>query len=444
MNQIAISSTFRKPNSALVMMPKVGRLTSVSRKIFNVLLHSTQNQIQAIIVNGKPIEATHYFHARLDELVGPIEVGNSNLTDSAKKALIEMRRTEVDWEAPDASSGVIWSSMSLLSEVKIVKTGGILFAYWALPPGLLSVIADPQRFTPIDIGQLAKLKTYSAVALYEICVRYKNNPTGLTSENSLEWWVDALTQSAPKIDPKTKKPKLRVWSKFKSEQVNEAINEINTKSDIRVELLEKKTGKAITSIQFKVLRISQSVDSAKVIKANLSPALALQSSILGLHLKDVSKLIDSGIKEEVLQIGLTKLEARQSRKDLPIIKSTLGYLRSVIAESNAHVFPDAVQNPLEGDLSKPVMPNAEPKLVSYKEQRRFEVRTELINLEKDEQRKYAELTLEYFQNVGLATPAISRKLASGDWMSGPLFSKMTEIYAVERYGVNWDALKHAE
>lgn len=443
MNQITAGQTFRKPNSALVMMPKVGKLTAVSRKIFNVLLHVTQNQIQAINSSGKLIEASHYFSARLDELVDPVEVGHSNLTDSAKKSLLEMRRTEVDWETPDSGSGVIWSSMSLLSEVRIVKTGGILFAYWALPPSLLGVIADPQRFTPIDITQLAQLKTYTAVALYEICVRYKNNPTGLTSENSLEWWVDALTQSAPKIDPKTKKPKLRLWSKFKSEQVNDAINEINTKSDIRIELLEKKTGKSITSIQFKVWRKSVVSSLAKKVKANLSTGSALRASNIGLHLKDVSKLVDSGLKEDILQIGLTKLEARLDRKDLPIVKSKLAYLRSVLAEANAYVADDFVKKSFAEDLLLPRADASEPKLLSYKEQRRLEIKNELMNLGKDQQRKYAELSLEYLQSVGLATTTLSRKVASGDWMSGVLFSKMTEIYAVEQYGVEWAVISCA-
>ncbi|MBG6078195.1 replication initiation protein [Polaromonas sp. CG_9.11] len=435
--------TFRKPNSALVMMPKVGKLTAVSRKIFNVLLHTTQRQVQAMNHEGKIVEATHYFSARLDELVDPVEVGQSNLTSSAKKSLLEMRRTEVDWEAPDANSGVIWSSMSLLSEAKIVKTGGILYAYWALPPGLLSVIADPQRFTPIDIEQLSRLKTYTAVALYEICVRYKNNPTGLTSENHLEWWVDALTQSAPKLDPKTKKPKLRLWSKFKSEQVNVAINEINSKSDIGIELIEKKTGKAVTSAQFKVWRKSAEV-AAITSGFKMSAELALTATTLGLSLGDIASLIKLGHDENVLRIALVKLEARIGRDDLAPVDSRMAYLRAVLSETQGFIVSVPLIAPIVSvSLTAQTSPEL-PKILSYQEHRRLEIKAELLNINKVDQKKYAELALESLQKAGIATTTISRKVESGDWMTGVLFSKMIEAYAVEQYGPNWGVALNAD
>ncbi|MDQ3061182.1 MAG: replication initiation protein [Pseudomonadota bacterium] len=438
MKTITPAPVFKKPNSALVMMPKIGKLTAVSRKIFNVLLHATQRQVHALAEAGKIVEATHYFSARLDELVSPVEQGNSNLTSCAKKSLLEMRRTEVDWEAPDAHSGVIWSNMSLLSEAKIVKTRGILYAYWALPPGLLSVIADPQRFTPIDIAQLSQLKTYTAVALYEICVRYKNNPTGLTSENALEWWVDALTQSAPKIDPKTKKPKLRLWSKFKSEQVNAAIDEINTKSDIGIELIEKKTGKAVTSAQFKVWR--KAVDAVEVVNnPRLTPAMAEMVGKLGLQLGDISHLLKLGHGESILNIALTKLQARIEREDLTPIESKLAYLKTVLAETGGYV---AAPPPAARLTVASVLPalNAVadlPKVLSYQEHRRQQIKEEVLNMSKDRQKKYAELALEYLQKAGIATTTLSRKVESGVWTTGVLFSKMIEIYALEQYGPDW-------
>ena len=436
MDNFDASQTFKKPNSALVMMPKLGKLTAVSRKIFNVLLRTTQRQINALHQEGKIIEATHYFSSRLDELVDPVEIGSSNLTSSAKKSLLEMRRTEVDWEAPDANSEVIWSNMSLLSEAKIFKKAGILYASWALPPGLLTVISDPQRYTPIDINQLSKLKTYAAVALYEICVRYKNNPTGLTSENNLEWWVDALTQSAPKIDPITKKPKLRLWSKFKSEQVNVAIDEINKKSDIGIELIEKKTRKAVTSAQFKVWR--KHVDSVGINRRlKMSPELAEMTNKLGVSIGDISNLIKQGQNESVLKIAFSTLEARINREDLPPIESKMAYLRAVLAETNNFVsnVPAALAPISTVSIFK--SPDHIPVVLSYQELRRREIKEELLNLGKEGQKRYAELALEYLQKAGIATTTISRKVESGDWVTGILFSKMIEVFATEQYGMSW-------
>jgi Initiator Replication protein len=304
------------------------------------------------------------------------------------------------------------------------------------------VIADPQRFTPIDIVQLSQLKTYTAVALYEICVRYKNNPTGLTSENELAWWVDALTQSAPKIDPKTKKPKLRLWSKFKSEQVSVAIHEINSKSDIGIELIEKKTGKAVTSAQFKVWRKSVEV-GAITGGPRMSPELALQVTALGLPLADITSLIKLGQGESVLKIGLAKLEARIGRDDLSPVDSKMAYLRTVLAETNGYVAAVA-PSPSAALSLVPQAPPDLPKVLSYLEHRRLEIKAELLNIDKVGQKKYAELALEYLQKAGIATTTISRKVESGDWMTGVLFSKMIEVYAVEQYGANWGVAFDAE
>ena len=106
------SSTFKKPNSALVMMPKVGKLTAVTRKIFNVMLQVTQSQVAELAKKGQGIQATYRFSARLTALVAPIESGDSNLISYVKNSLREMRRVELDWEAPDANSEVIWTNSS--------------------------------------------------------------------------------------------------------------------------------------------------------------------------------------------------------------------------------------------------------------------------------------------------------------------------------------------
>lgn len=435
---LVINQQFKKPNSAIVMMPKVGKLTAVSRKIFNVILHKTQRQVNDLNLKGKIVEATHYFSARLDELVDPVERGGSNLTAVAKLSLLEMRRTEVDWEAPDANSGVIWSSMSLLSEAKIVKEGGILYAYWALPPGLLTVIADPQRFTPIDITQLSQLKTYTAVALYEICVRYKYNPSGVTSEHSLEWWVDALTQSPPKIDPKTKKPKLRLWSKFKNEQVKDAIDEINAKTDIVIELKQHSSGlagKAVTSAQFEVKRKpGKSIASSR---PKMSSEIAELAHKLGIPIGDISNLIGQGQSESVLKIAFAKLEDRINREDLAPVESKMAYLRTVLAEINGYVSSvPAVQTKT---VVMPVVKALDdlPKALNYQEQRRGEIKDELLNLGKEGQKRYAEIAFGSLQKAGIGTAAIGRKLELGEWTNGILFSKMIEAYAVEQYGENW-------
>ncbi|RFO94858.1 hypothetical protein DIC66_21215 [Rhodoferax lacus] len=428
------SSTFKKPNSALVMMPKVGKLTAITRKIFNVMLQVTQSQIAELSRTGHGLQATHRFSARLSALVAPIEIGDSNLISYVKNSLREMRRVELDWEAPDANSDVIWTNMSLLSEVRIVrdKRRNVLYVEWALPPGLLEVIADPVRFTPIDIAQMARLRTYAAVALYEICSRYRSNPSGVTSEQHVDWWIGALSQSPLPIDPITKLPKSRNWSKFKDDQLNAAIEEINHKSDLLIELMEQKTGRKLTSAQFRVARKPSPVQASL---PKLSVSLARAASQLGLSLSEISNLLKQGHGESVLHIAMDRLQVRLARQDLPTVDCRSAYLRAVLNETGSYVASSSALpvNPAPvQDLDQDLVP-----ALTHKEQRRSILRDELLHLGHAQQSGYAHIALQRLQSMGMANSSLSHKVANGDWSSGLLLSKMIEAYAMERYGLSW-------
>ena len=434
MNSLTPSSIFKKPNSALVMVPKVGKLTAITRKVFNVMLQVTQRQVTELAAGGQVVQATHRFKARLSDLVIPIENGDSNLITYVKHSLREMRRVELDWEAPDANSEVIWTNMSLLSEVRITKEkkDNVLYAEWALPPGLMEVIADPARFTPIDIAQLAQLRTYTTVALYEICSRYRNNPSGVTSEQNMEWWIGALSQSPLPIDPTTKLPKPRNWSKFKDDQLNSAMEEINGKSDLIVELLEKKTGRKLTSAQFRVARKPASIPE-KFRGPKIGSAVVEAVAALGLSLSEVSNLLKQGYSEGVVKAALSRLGARVARTDLPPVEANLAYLRSVLVEARA--FGD--NKPQGTKESVAALSNEFLPAPSYRERRRAAMKEELISLDRGRQRRYAAMAFEKLQQVGMASPEMAKKLTAGDWSSGLLLTKMIDTYAIETYGSNW-------
>ena len=430
------SSIFKKPNSALVMVPKVGKLTAITRKVFNVMLQITQRQVTALAASGQVVQATHRFKARLSDLVIPIESGDSNLITYVKHSLREMRRVELDWEAPDANSEVIWTNMSLVSEVRITKEkkDNVLYAEWALPPGLMEVIADPARFTPIDIAQLAQLRTYTAVALYEICSRYRNNPSGVTSEQNMEWWIGALSQSPLPIDPTTKLLKPRNWSKFKDDQLNSAIEEINRKSDLCIGLVEQKTGRKLTSAQFRVAR-KRSLELGISSGHKLGTEVLDTAARLGLSLSDVCSLSKQGYSEGAIKVALTKLGARVVRQDLPPIEANLAYLRSVLLEVGVYV---ADKRQVTDELEPPVTAQIAPALTPI-EQRRAAMKDELLRLDMEKQSRYATVALEMLQRIGMASATLSRKATARDWSSGPLLSKMIDAYAIDNYGPNWGA-----
>lgn len=426
--------TLKKPNEAIVMLPRIGRLTTTSRKLYNFLLYFTHQQVQEITSQQRTVDAGHLFQVELSALVRPLESGESDLRTLVKQYLREMRRIEIDWEAPDASTGVVWNNMSLLSQCKIEIVDRVTYVKWALPPELFQSIRDMERFTLLDLNQQAKLKSYAAVALYEICARYKNNPSGLTSSSHPDWWVEALTHK-PSIDAKTGERKIREWRKVKNEHVNGAIIEINSKTDLDIKMVEKKVGRAVVEVQFEVRRKRSTGD--KKVGPTLSPQLAERATRSDIPLSDVRSLVRGGVSETVVGAALNKLEKRVARSELGDVNSPAAYLRTVVREISDMV-GDQSPCPPTTAVTVPSGSQFAPAGSEYRNRRMRELKIELFALSKSEQRVYADSAFEALRSRNVLSPRIVANYNDGRWESGSLASEMVVAFAVDRYGVDWD------
>ncbi len=446
----SLTPSFRKPIAAIVLMPTVGNLSPLTRKMFNVVLHVTQLQAAEVIAAGRVFTseeffAGHVFESPLKDLLKPIEAEDSDQQQitSAKKCFREMRRTESDWTAPDAGSEVIFSSMSLLSQAEISKRKGVIYASWAFPPKLMRILINPKLYMVPDNEQISKLKTYAAIALYEICVRYryKGKPTALTAVHDLEWWVDALTAS-PKKDHKTGKAKLRPWVKFKYDQGNHAIEEINEKTNIRIELIEHKgQGKTLVAAQFRVTHkdmVTELVEAKPAIR--LSEELAEMSVSASVDPKIVLGLLKNGQSEVGLKAALMKFKNRKA--SLQPILSVSAYLSKMLEEINITInhVPEEVNRSRQTVLPAVAASNQTPlpMVMSFKDERRMAIREELLGLEVEGQKVYAYLALAELRKSKMARASTSDRVEAGTWTQDPLLiSKMVDIYANEKYGPDW-------
>lgn len=450
------TTTLKKPNSALVMVPKVGRLNPTSRKMFNVMLHETQRQVAELRAGDQGVLATHLFSAPLHTMVEKTTANNSDARAHVKKYLREMRRTEVDWEAPDADSNVIWASMGLLSEVRLEMRNGESWVSWALPPALLMAVSDPERYTPIDTEVMAKLHSYAAIALYEICSRYRHNPTGVTSKNPPEWWIDALTQTVAEIDPVTKQKKRREWRKFKNEFLLKALTELNEGTDLLVQLHEFRLSRAVSSVQFAVQKKRLEVDrpAAPLIA---SVVLAEHASRLGVPYAELQKKVAEGFSEQRIAFALTLLESRVKRSDLAPVNSIASYFRRLIADGT----PVAEQGDLLAEISArsetdhpdPNLPGGismsrgvfqkveEAPLVKRSEwlsERTASIKSSLMELDAIEQSRYLVLASESMKKTGMLSALLARKVANGEWKTGSLLVNMISAYGREHFGPDWN------
>jgi plasmid replication initiation protein len=427
--QMKTETIVSKPNQVLVLLQKNGKLTSIERKLLNsFLLASTQQHREYVTTFGRQPDNSHMYSARAQELLETVEVGNSNLMSTIRKHILALRRVESDWFAPDVKEGVVMANTSFLSEVRMEIKNGSLQVYWAFPPSLNTMLGDPKSFpfTKLDLQKISLLTSYTAVALYEICAKYRSNykrgGSGecLTTKRTPEWWVNALTNTAPKIDKGTGLPVHREWRKIKNETVNKAIDEINLLTDLDIRLLEEKSGKSVNLVQFEV---RSKKDEPRKIEAA--------------HFELLKKAIGLGVPEELLkaainrtsadQVGLclAKLESRISQTDLPVIDNVGRYFNTIVSDTAPIEVVEDISPAKEAKNS-----NTDTRIESNEKSDQTIAKEAFMLLPDSAKRTYSSKAVEELKARGLATERILSNAHAGVW-SGSLLSQMIEIFRRE-------------
>jgi hypothetical protein len=252
------TSNFPKPTEMIVMMPKIGRLTPLGRKLLNVLFQMSWKQLQEAIQQKGAFPSEETFKAPVLEIAGILSRSDSDPRALVKAYMMEMRDTQMDYSSPNANTGIVWQDMDLLSYAAFKIEDGVLWALWTFPQPIFKAFLSRGAYTWINLEEMSKLSSYAAIALYEIALRYKNNPSGMTSSNDTYWWTQVLSGVPAKIDKVTGLPKVREWRKFKYETLSDAIIEVNEKTCVSVELRETTIGKAVKAVQFAITKKTDS------------------------------------------------------------------------------------------------------------------------------------------------------------------------------------------
>lgn len=329
----------RKPHEMIVLVPRSKRVTLTGRRIYNALLHVAQSRLAAM---AQMPPADFLFEAPLPAILRTTGSSGEDRT-AAKRYLREMRGLEVDWESTAPGDGVKWKGFSMLSEVVIELRNGENWVSWSYPPTLMVALKEPTRWARIDLDMLTRLGTYAALALYEICARYRDNPSGLTSRKPVQWWADALS-------PTPAGSERREWRKFKNERVKDAIEEINRETDLEIELVEHRQGRAVVEAQFAVRRrrvvAAPRGDQSDPVDANL----VLRAESLGVRESKLDGLIaefgEAAVREQV-----TVLERRASDNRLRGIENGYSYLRALLRNGEAEPAPAVPGVPPSGARS---------------------------------------------------------------------------------------------
>ena len=430
----ADGSELRKPHEMIVLVPRAKRVTLTGRRIYNALLQVAQSRLQAM--GGMP-PADFMFEAPLPAILRTTGSSGEDRT-AAKRYLREMRGLEVDWESTAPGEGVKWRGFSMLSEVAIEIRHGENWVSWSYPPTLMAALKEPARWARIDLDILAKLGTYAALALYEICARYCDNPSGLTSRKPVQWWADALS-------PTPAGSERREWRKFKNERVKDAIEEINRETDLEVELIEHRQGRAVMEAQFAVRRRRPPARQREAGGAPVDAHLALRAESLGVRESKLDGLL-SEFGEAAVRDKLDVLERRANDSRLRGVDNGYSYLRSLL-RNDAGAAQAGPADPAPDPLPSRAADSAAAALAGglagdpatqWLADRIGALKAELAALDPVQRNPWVAQGLADLAAKNLLSAVISRRAAQGDVLHGVLGAVIVRLYAQAVHGPDWD------
>ena len=414
--------------NAVALMPVPGgrRISLLGRRVFNVLLHRAQEV-------GEQDE----YQARLHEIVNDAAY-NSNDTAPIRKILRELMSTTVEWQSPTNGEIETWDACNLLSgagTTKDKRTGAVTIR-WRYDSKVRSQLLSPDRYARLSLEAITQLSTHAAMALYEICARYVDNPGHLTARQHWRWWRPVLTG----VSGDNAKAEYRF---FKRDVLHKAIAEINACTNIEVRgpiEHKEKDNRTIAEIQFEVYAKSDLV--ARKAPAPLSHVVVDDLPLIG-------RAVNVGVKqleaEELihkhgpaqLAAGLDELDKRMkmpSEKVGAVLKPG-SWLRAHMAR--AAKAESERPPPADAGISQESLQKHRAAWTDeWLRRRKDRLRTGFQELGEAEQQQL----LEAFRQELKATEQIQllKRLDTSGWQHRMVVAAFTKFYALREIGDEWD------
>jgi len=236
---------------------------------------------------------------------------------------------------------------------------------------------------------------------------------------------------------------------FKRDTLTPAVAEVNSVTDIEIELIEHKEGRAIAEIQFGIKP-----------KVQTQASLPLTTPPDPVDLTLVKRAVDAGIDaeraEEMLtrvgsgefEAGLRSLEERVAKNFPSPVRDKARYLRTILATPQTPVTASQRADEAEQQTS-PASPtsDASKREAKWREEwlrrRREEVIGRIAALPAGEQQSLVEELQAEMQARG-THPSITKRLLTSGWQHPMVLQEMVRFYASKALGAAWDVVSPHE
>ena len=417
----------RKPVNTLAIVPKSARITTLGRKAYNVLLYHAQDQ-------GLERDV---FRVPLELVIKGVDF-DSNDHALIKKHLRAMVSTTVEWQSPTTGEGSSWNVSGLLAHARLSKERGQVWIEWSYAINLKQELLQPTVFARLRLEVISQLRSHAGVALYEICTRYKD--VGQTSRQPWRWWQPVLTGNPP--SDKLARLEYRI---FKRDTLKPAIAEINTLTDIEIELVEHKLGRFVDTIQFRIGPRQQAALALSHPPAPVDLALVEAAQRAGIA-EEAAEALLREFGEAALRSGLEALQRRAASAYPEPLRDPLRYLRSLLpaeaararqAEEERRAAEQARADPRHPAAREQAQRRQARWLAEWLRRRRERFAAEIRALSEERRAELVAEVLADFQRRN-AHPSMAKRLQLDGWQHPLVIGDVVRFYAAGAHGEHWD------
>lgn len=373
------------------------------------------------------------FRAALTDIVKGLDY-NSGDMKIIKTHLRSMVSTLVEWQSPTAGEWQSWDVCGMLSHAKLVKERGQIWVEWSYAVNMRHELLDPEIFAKLSLDVISQLGSHPGVALYEICSRYLG--VGQTARKPWSWWRPVLLGRPD--DERLQRLEYRI---FKRDTLRPAIAEINTLADIEIEMLEFKSGRFVSDLQFTVRKKSQRVVASQQHTAAepVDVGVLARAERLGIDHTKIERLIEE-YGHETVATAIEAVDKRAASAFPEPLRDPLRYLKSVLP---GHA---AVQS-VSDQKTEPAEATANPQLRGQDQLAQWEKKwlaerieqfgIEILALPPERQ---AELTHDLHDHLAhrKAHPALLQRLTGKGWTHPMVRHEMISFYAEAVHGAEWN------
>jgi hypothetical protein len=409
----------RKSVNTLAIVPKSARITPLGRKSYNVLLYEAQEQ-------GLDKDV---FRTPLSRVLKGVDFG-SNHHDLVKKHLRAMVSTTVEWQSPTTGEGASWNVSGLLAHAKLTKERGEVWVEWSYALNLKQELLAPTVFARLRLEVISQLRTHAGIALYEICMRYRD--VGRTSRQPWRWWVPVLTGQ-----PETERTAKLEYRIFKRDTLKPAIAEVSALTELDIELVEHKQGRFISEVQFAIRTRKQAVLPLNAPEP-IDLTIVVRARELGIADDKAEELI-AEYGQEAVKAALEVLAKRTTAAFPEPVRDPYRYLRTVLPTEATKIAQERTASDSGRTTALVDAPGKRQERWrdEWLRRRRQHVLDELVRMSPEEQGKLVSMLDEDMTQRNVH-PSIRKRLASSGWQHPIVQSEMLRFYAEASIGSGWD------